>query len=126
VRGPALLSARLPAEYWFSIQVPCNRYRHGFHIIEYIFVAESHDFPTGLFESLLPRLIIRAGVVMISTIDFHDQSCFDTSEVSNEWLDWELSPELEAAQTPTTQHGPKQRFRLGLPLPQISSPRYGG
>ena len=97
VRGPAWLSGWFPTEHRFSIQVPSNGNRNGFHIIQYIFVAESQNVPSGLFESLLPGLIIRVGVVVISTVNFHDQLFFHTCEIRDEWLNRELPTELEAA-----------------------------
>jgi hypothetical protein len=76
--------------------VPSNGNRDGFHVIQYVFVAEPQNLPIGPFDSLLPGLVIRVGVVVISTVNFHDQSFFHTCEIRNEWLNRELPTELEA------------------------------
>jgi hypothetical protein len=68
--------------------------------VQHIAVSKANDAEAAAFQDLGSSLIPGDPLFVMGSIELHDQTRLETSEVDGVSVDWNLPPKLESTQLP--------------------------
>jgi hypothetical protein len=77
-----------------------NLFQHAVHIAHNVVIPESKDEIAHGFQYPRSIRITCLAVIVLATINFHDQLGIRAAEIDDEAIDWGLALELPSGQSP--------------------------
>jgi len=87
-------------------------HQHAFRIPQYVIVPVSRDAKSFRPEQGV-SLAIWFSVAVLTSVHLHDELSLEAYEIQNILSERDLSPKLDATQTPISQQEPKLALRVG-------------
>src|SRR5262249_31577097 len=103
-----------------------DHFHHAVDVLQHIIVPETQD-AIALCAKISGSLFISGnvvGIIMLRSIDLDDESPFVAGEVSEEGVEWGLSPEMRVLDGWASQMPPELSFRVGHVAAESARARY--
>jgi hypothetical protein len=88
--------------------------KHAIGISKHVVIPESQDQVSHCFQEFGPISVALSVLIVLPTIDFHDELRIGAHEVDHVSIDWHLPLELETGKSTVTQAKPQHAFGIGL------------